>query len=149
MASADMGGTDIAFFTAVATAIPVFVVAYAVGVNKLISESLRPRADSSMRTYLWRLAQAPIDAGSRGSVFRVLRAAMPTGGWDLVQGVLFVIAVVLPGVGEATALYALYANDASPTTRLWSLLGALTAGLVVLAPLAFAALRSISSFLIW
>jgi hypothetical protein len=61
--------------------------------------------------------------------------------YQLVLLGLFLAAVGLPSTGEYSALYALYVGRGSSLARTVSLLGALMAGAIVIAPLAYTTLK--------
>lgn len=110
---APLTATQAAFFTAVATIIPVFVVAYAVG----------------LRTTFNRLARRPQAGWS-----------VNPGSLLVFVEIVAVVAIAFPCIGEWEALHALYVDHASASVRRGAFLGAVGTAAVVIVPLAYAAL---------
>jgi hypothetical protein len=136
-----MTGTEIAFFAASATIIPVLLVAYVLGVNKM-TQALGQRYFKSFGEYSQRVDEAL--SSREGRAKNTVRAVVAFFAAIVYQiGVLslFTAAVALPSFGEYEALHALYADQTSSFARAASFYGALTAGAVVIAPLALTALR--------
>ena len=131
---ASLSTTDVGFFATVATVIPVFAVAYVVGIGKAIG-FLRPRADAAFRA-----SRSPEQQPPAGSSFLNVLTHVPAALGDLmlfriaIMGLLMV-GVLWPGAAEYVALNALYADHASSGSKQFCLLGAYVAGLIVVGPL--------------
>jgi hypothetical protein len=130
---ASLSTTEVGFFTAVATVIPVFAVAYVVGLGKAfgtlgpgaarVYRRFRPsRAELARRSFLSKLARSGVET---------------TFSWvfGCVVGLVLLIAVFVPGWAEYLALHALYADHADPGDKDICLIGASLAGLIVVVPL--------------
>jgi hypothetical protein len=136
--AASLTGTEVGFFSVVATVIPVFLLAYLIQLGKAV-DVLRPRVAAGWRKYL---QTAEVLMGLR----RTDRAGMRTilaGAFGITTATAFAlliqivlcVAVVAPASAEYLALHALYADKASAGVRQWCLVGTATAGAIVILPL--------------
>jgi energy-coupling factor transporter transmembrane protein EcfT len=91
-----MTGTEIAFFAAIATIIPVFLVAYVLGVNKM-TQALGQRYFKSFGEYSRRVDEAiKSREGIAKNVVRALAAYFAAIVYQLSLLSLFIAAVALP-----------------------------------------------------
>ncbi len=128
------------FYLAVATAIPVLLVVYAVGVSRY-SAKLGESYDANVRVIVASVLNfVTRPSGWLRSALRATGASL-LGGAYLLLALLALLFVVLPGVGEYEALHALSSDSASSTAEALSLIGVLAALLATIAPLVLVALR--------
>jgi hypothetical protein len=133
-----MSTGEAGYYTAVATAIPVLLVVYVIGVNDFVTNRVLPRHQDATRQYTVGMV-----AMLRGGGFR--HALRGSGGLVLaflygwLIALVFVAAVVLPAVGEVLSLRALFLNSASEAAETWSAVGLAAAGVIVVTPLALKA----------
>jgi len=137
----EMSTSEAGFYTAVATAIPVLLVAYAVSLNRFASDKAGPAYDRSMKSFVLGFVNF---ATRRTAVVRRVAGGLlsGTGSIALLLGVS--MAVVLPGVGEYESLHALASGSASSLTEVLTWVGVLVALGVAAAPLLFKIVRSFS-----
>lgn len=134
---------QVAYYTAVATAIPVLLVAYMLNVNRVVKEGLAPRYLRSENENARRLSTLIVAPFSQG---RSIRAAIGYAApmlWLIAIIVVLLAAAVLPGLGEFEAVRALYVAKSTPLSKALCLVGLLTAGIVVIAPLAWTTVRTV------
>lgn len=133
-----MSTGEAGYYTAVATAIPVLLVVYVIGVNDFVTNRVLPRHQDATRQYTVGMV-----AMLRGGGFR--HALRGSGGLVLaflygwLIALVFVAAVVLPALGEVYSLRALFLNSASEAAERWSAVGLVSAGVIVVTPLALKA----------
>lgn len=138
-----MSASDIAFCAAVITVVPVFLVAYVVGVQKLMSNVFEHGYVRSSKNYLQYLRKALQDEDDRTvKVIRAMASMVMMTVYQVALFCVFLLAVGLPAIGEYCALHGLYVGQVSSTEKTLALLGALTAGAIVIAPLAYIAFRA-------
>lgn len=126
------------YYLGVATAIPVLLVVYVIGVNDFVTDHVLPRHRDAVRRYTVGMV-----AMLRGGGFR--HALRGSGGLALallygwLVALVFLAAVVLPVIGEVYSLRALFLNSASEAAETWSAVGLAAAGMIVVTPLALKA----------
>lgn len=130
-----MNGTDIAFFTAVATVIPVFLVAYVIGVQKIM-EGFGKRYSGSSAKYLQHVRDVlKQEDGKLRNFFSALGALAAATIYQVASAILFIIAVGMPAAAEYASLHGLYVGHASSSSKTIALIGGLVAGAIVVLPL--------------
>lgn len=134
-----MRPTDVAFFAAVATVIPVFLVVYAVGVHKTIKGFGEKIAESNDRSEQQAIAAIKGGEGRIRSSFEAIGSTVLGFLFQVAGLVLFFVAVVVPASAEYIALHSLYVDRASDSGRTVALFGTLASGVVVVGPLALQA----------
>jgi hypothetical protein len=157
-AIASLSATQVGFFSTVALVIPVFIVAYVIGIEKAVT-ALGPLADSGwLAIFLWpasgtsrrrRPARAVDLARVEASAGALARAALR--GvigliFGLAAGLLLMAAVALPGIAEYAALHALYVDHAAPGDEQFCLIWTIVAGSIVIVPLTFRGLLVMLGF---
>lgn len=146
---ASLTGTEVGFYAAVATIIPVFVLAYVVALNRILGQTLAPRGARSTDSYVqFLLAVYNRERWGKPAV-RALGAFLLATVYQLVIIALFVVAVALPSIGEYAALHALYVDRSASSAKTLGLLGALIAAAIVITPVAWTTLKSYAPFTIW
>ncbi len=133
-----MNPSEIAFLATVATIIPVFLVAYAVGVRTLMEETLGQRYFDSFGDYLRKVGQA---ARGEKSLLSALASMLLSTFFQTVIFAVFVVAAGLPALAEFEALYGLYSGETSSSSKTLCMVGAMTAAAIVVAPLAYTMLK--------
>jgi hypothetical protein len=141
-----MSATDITFYATVATVIPAFLVAYVVGVQKMMVGFAEGHARSTQE-YLQVMRRSWENEGGSlhnflSSTWAMIRATF----FQTASFILFVVAVGMPAVAEYASLHSLYVGHATSDTKTVGLVGALVAGTVVVAPLAVSMLRAYDPF---
>lgn len=143
-----MTGTDIAFFTAVATAIPVFLVAYVIGVQDTI-EGFGKGYSASSTKYLQHLRDALThEDGKMRNLFGALGALAAATVYQVASFILFIIAVGMPAAAEYASLHGLYVGHATSGSKSIALIGGLIAGAIVVMPLVARVLKVYNPFAI-
>ncbi|HEX3041155.1 MAG TPA: hypothetical protein VHP56_03595 [Solirubrobacterales bacterium] len=141
-----MTATDITFYATIATVIPAFLVAYVVGVQKIMVGFAEGHANSTQE-YLQVMRGSWENEGGRLHNFLSGMLAMTRATFfQIASACLFVVAVGTPAVAEYVSLHSLYAGHATADTKTVGLVGALVAGTVVVAPLALSMLRAYDPF---
>jgi hypothetical protein len=133
----------VAYYTVVATALPVLLVAYVLNVNRMVKKSLGQRFLRSEEENARRLSTLIIAPLSQERFRRAAVGYMAPAFWLVVIIIVLCAAVVLPGFGEFEAVRALYLAKSAPFSRTLCMVGLLTAGVVAIAPLAWTTVRTI------
>jgi hypothetical protein len=162
---ASLSGTDVGLYVAVATAIPVLLVVFAVAINDLVGKTIGPRVRHAFRDLFARYSDGLVKArpqsrGSPGTIVILLGSivaafrlyTMPSY-WKsnlyvTLLMLVFAAAVVMPCLGEYQALHALYTDHASSTTKGLAFVGALTSLVLVIAPVTYTTLKVFYSLLV-
>ncbi len=131
------------FYVAVASAIPVLLVAYTFQFTQFATYKLGPGYDRSMRTYL--LSATNFATRRAVAIGRASGALLITLGVGA-SLIILVLSVVLPAIGEYESVNALAAGSASSTTKAWAWIGLWAALIAVTVPLVFVVLRAFSFF---
>jgi hypothetical protein len=139
--AAKLSSGEIGYYTAIATAIPVLLVAYVVGVQGFIRETLVPRVEKTRRNQSRRLFDVARDVGNLSEVLRTLGYTLTFLLYRMAGYVLLLAAVILPATGEIAALRALLGSSPSSELQSLSEIGVIAAGVVVVFPLTFRVLR--------
>jgi hypothetical protein len=139
---ANLSNGEIGYYTAVATAIPVLLVAYVVGVRDFVAESIVPRAEKIAGNQSRRLFESARDVRSLPKAFRALSSPIVATLYQALVLAVFVAAALLPALGEAAALAALFGGSPNTELRTLSEIGIIAAGAVVLFPLGIHVIRA-------
>lgn len=131
------------FFTTIAAAIPVLLVAYTFQFAQFATHKLGPGYDRSMRMYLLSITNF--------ATRRAVAISRGTGALLITLGVaasliILVLSVVLPAIGEYEAVSALATHSASSTAKAWALRGLWAALIAVTVPLLVVVVRAFSFF---
>lgn len=133
--AAELSNGEIGYYTAVATAIPVLLVAYVVGVRDFVADSILPRIQNVTRGYTRRFFEVSRDVHDIRKALRALVSPFIAIVYQAVVVGLFVVVALLPAAGETASLRALYEGIRNPELQRLSEIGIIAAGIVVLFPL--------------
>jgi hypothetical protein len=141
-----MSATDITFYAAVATVIPVFLVAYVVVVRETMG-SLGEGYSKSSQRYLERLLYAvKNEDGKLSSILDAMWSLIRATAYQIASVTIFSVAVAMPAAAEYASLHALYAGNAASSSKTIGLVGALIAGGIVVGPLVVNVLKVYNPF---
>ncbi len=135
--------TLVAYYTVVATALPVLLVAYVLNVNRMVKKSLGQRYLRSERENARRLSTLIIAPLSQERFMRAAIGYVAPAFWLVAIVIVLCAAAVLPGLGEFEAVRALYLAESTPLSRTLCMVGLLTAGVVAIAPLAWTTVKTV------
>jgi hypothetical protein len=141
-----MSATDITFYATIATVIPAFLVAYVVGVQKMMVGFAGGHANSTQEYLQVMRGSWENEGGRLHNFLRGMWAMARATFFQIASFCLFVVAVGMPAVAEYVSLHSLYVGHATSDTKTVGLVGALVAGTVVVAPLAVSMLRAYDPF---
>jgi hypothetical protein len=139
--AAHLSNGEVGYYTAVATAIPVLLVAYLVGVQGFLSDKVGPRIETIWRNQALQVFDWLRDAEKPREGAQTLGYTLALLLYQAVGFGLLLAAVVLPATGEIAALQALFGGSPNSELRWLSEVGIAAAGIVVLFPLALRVLR--------
>jgi hypothetical protein len=140
---ASLSPSRVAYYTVVATALPVLLVAYVLNVNRMVKDSLGRRYLRSEQENARRLSTLIIAPLSQERSLNAAIGYVTPVFWLVAIVIVLCAAVVLPGLGEFEAVRALYLAESTPLSRTLCLVGLLTAGVVAVAPLAWTTVKTI------
>ncbi len=141
-----MSASDITFFATVATVIPAFLVAYVVGVQKIMVMFAEEHSNSTQEYLQAMRTSLKQEGGWLRNFLRGMWAMTRATIFQIASFCLFVIAVGMPAAAEYVSLHSLYVGHATSSAKTTGLLGALVAGTVVVAPLVVSLLRAYDPF---
>jgi len=134
---ASLSSTEVAYFAAIATAIPVIWLGYLIALNKVLEPLSR-----TLGRALWRARFIPSRRRARRRLPDVaVRARWQSYALIAMTIIVVGVAVVVPAGGEFLALNALRNDHASPFEHAASFVGVITAGGVLVLPVLYAMAR--------